>query len=54
MNIALQFKWRDKSRATNVVPGVKPGSVYMHGLKPRLELNGPELASFFFWGGGGS
>ena len=34
---------------------VKPGSVYMHGSKPRLELNGPELASFFFGrpGGGG-
>ena len=31
---------------------VKPGSVYMHGSKPRLELNGPELAFLGGRGGG--
>ena len=29
MNIALQFKWRYKSRATKCCTWVKPGSVYM-------------------------
>ena len=53
MNIALQFKWRDNSRRQMLLgrqAWVKPGSVYMHGSKPRLEVNRSRAS--FFWGGG--
>ena len=46
MNIALQFKWRDKSRVTNVVPGSNPSRIGLHGSKLRLELNGTGFGGF--------
>ena len=50
IQLILQFKWRNTSRATKCCTWVQSGSVCRHGSELRLIiLNGPKLAG----GGGG-